>query len=345
MENLTIPSTQGYTQPKSCQALESRLENISNYVTKLISENKWMNDEQCNKIIAILLQENQLFLSKIEHRNACYTIDGNRNFSYNKNPDFTPEVAAYISALHFKYDDIGISLDQLAQLLVASNALYGHRIIQTNLDNVLTHFITVQTNPTAKEYYNGLIRLANRLNKIDLYNLGIHHLHLSADTIEDAIKTHPDNITAATHTCLFQWHFSSAQAGILPGELSSVLIHALEAANLDSYKSFFPDDHRQTKQNGPTSANKTMDSVLLSLAGCIDDESTLRSIATSGLEVAEHITDRQLTNHRHELELAAFGVFREWNKSQTGNYDTKINLLKEALKKTGNVFLIQKLTQ
>ena len=347
MESLTIPAIQGYTQPKSDQTPVGKHENISNYVNKLISENEWMHNEQCTKITDILLRDNQLFLSKMENKNTCYTIDGDRKFSYNASPDLTSEVAIYIKELTLKCKSIGIDMssNQVVQLLETSNALYGFSImesIQANLNSVLERFATEEKDPIAEKYYCGLHNLAKKLHKLSLYRLGVECLHLSGNTIDTAIETYKNDNTSAAYNCLLQWTF--AQEGKSLGQLSSALKHALQKAGLGSCKDFFPGDHHEAEQEGPTLAHKPMDSVLFSLARHISNRNMLLDFVVKELGVDNNSVTKQLGTNQ-EIQLAAFGALREWDRSQTEGHDTKINALKEALKKMKKPSLVKTLTQ
>ena len=78
--------------------------------------------------------------------------------------------------------------------------------------------------------------------------------------------------------------------------------------------------------------------MILDLSKKFTNEGDLRDLATKGLNVPEHITDRHLYNERHDISMAAIKVLKAWQKGMEGPEEAYA-VLYDALKKVGLVAL------
>ena len=62
------------------------------------------------------------------------------------------------------------------------------------------------------------------------------------------------------------------------------------------------------------------DAMINDLSKRITSESDLRDLATKGLKVPEYITDTQLHDNRHAINLAAVHVLKQWKKKNLDPY-------------------------
>ena len=79
--------------------------------------------------------------------------------------------------------------------------------------------------------------------------------------------------------------------------------------------------------------------MVFELSRHITDETALRKLATSGLEVRENVIATHLNDHRHSITEAAHQVITHWRKSVEDSSEAYSKLC-DALRKTGMAFLI-----
>ena len=81
------------------------------------------------------------------------------------------------------------------------------------------------------------------------------------------------------------------------------------------------------------------DPMLLQLSECISEPEELRVLVILGLNIKEHILRRHLANNRHDITSAAFGLLKDWRRTQT-NARVAYNNLREALLKANMSYYI-----